>query len=143
MERKVIGRICETFGPVSNPFYVISKSPSMQPDDCSVKAGVKIFYSHQLSHIVGMTELSKRKGCDASNQFDQELDESEMECSDDEQERARKSEHKKRSFREKEEERIADGDEDGEIIVEDGNNYELSLKEQASLDLQTNVSLQY
>ena len=150
-ERKVIGRICETFGPVSNPFYVITKNPSSAiagEEGESVEVGTKVFYSPSFSHIVAMTELSKRRGCDASNQFDQELDESEMECSDDEQERAKKTQRKKRSYREKtkEEDKLVYGEEDGEILIEEEeeeNNYELTLKERANLDVQTNISLHY
>ena len=163
--RQVIGKISEIFGPVSNPFYIVPISPpsssahSLLAGDsflggvCGIEIGTKIFYSPNLSSLIATSELKKEKGCDASNQLDQEIDDNEMEYSDDEQERMKKQVRKRKLSKsslpddddDDDYENVC-GEEDGEV-VDRGKDANLksyfSLKDRAYEDSQNNISLQY
>lgn len=91
-DRRVVGKVHDVFGPVSNPFYVILVNSVA---DVSVAVRDKIFFSSQASKVVPTAEIMRIKGCDASNQFDAELPEEEADCSDDEQESAKNRKRKR------------------------------------------------
>lgn len=112
-DRQVIGTIFETFGPVSRPLYlvrfpkptitkkeppsedvnsenapVVAQPPPEAPEMPSSKfrVGQEIWYAQEAARVVPVNELFKKKGTDASNQNDEEIESEEMEFSDDEKE---------------------------------------------------------
>jgi H/ACA ribonucleoprotein complex non-core subunit NAF1 len=122
-DRVPIGKVCDVFGPVCSPFYVVrvpkyklasidegasdaakvssriasSSSSSICVDSvvfCVTKQSVFVSPTH-------MTHMSSTKGTDASNLYDEELPPEEQEFSDDEAEqRAKKarSKHKTKTI---------------------------------------------
>lgn len=110
---KVIGFIFELVGPITAPLYSIQLYPgfmtalvekakatgqtAVQADfmkrelhgklTCVVKRTLKLINSR-------LDEIMKKKGCDASNMFDEELMQTELEFSDDEEEKEAKKQRK-------------------------------------------------
>lgn len=78
----------ETFGPVSRPFYSVRFNTAEEIDRERAKVGSRVFYvpSYNKSALVQVEELKKMKYTDASNAFDEEVEEHEREFSDDEEE---------------------------------------------------------
>ncbi|KAG8847527.1 hypothetical protein FRB96_001574 [Tulasnella sp. 330] len=104
-DRKVLGMVFETFGPTTLPLYSV-RFPSAQAIDRDiVTVSRKVFHVPAKSHYVFTRALKQLKGSDASNIFDEEVGEDDMEFSDDEQE----AEHK-RALREKRSERRNDNE---------------------------------
>merc|ERR1711916_229615 len=91
--RTVVGIIEEVMGPTSQPFYSIRKVKGLDqvPDKDST-----LYY---VADGATFAQPSTSKGCDASNMFDEEVAEHELEFSDDEQEQQHKRARKKRSNR--------------------------------------------
>ncbi|KAI8349031.1 Gar1/Naf1 RNA binding region-domain-containing protein [Mortierella sp. GBAus27b] len=84
-DKEVLGEIFETFGPVTRPFYSIRFNTAAEiPTACVV--GCTIYSVPEHSSFVFTEPLKSLKGSDASNKFDEEVDEVEMEFSDDEKE---------------------------------------------------------
>lgn len=81
------GYIDDVIGKVDAPYYVVRIFPSV--DRTIVNKDEVIFFVEKNAKIV-QTDKIKKKGCDASNAFDEEVPEEEMEYSDDEEEQARK-----------------------------------------------------
>jgi rRNA processing protein Gar1 len=84
-DRTIIGRISDTFGPVTQPLYTIHFS-SIEEATERFRKYAQVLYVPDLAHIL-MTRPLKTKGTDASNLWDEEVGENEMEFSDDEKER--------------------------------------------------------
>ena len=66
----------ETFGPVSHPMYVVLFEKASEIDPERVKTGVKIYSVRQYANYVFTKPLRGQKGSDASNQYDEEPNES-------------------------------------------------------------------
>ncbi|CAG8451011.1 12391_t:CDS:2 [Ambispora gerdemannii] len=96
--RELIGEIFETFGPVHKPHYSIRFKDEEEINIEKYRQGVKAFVVLKFAKHVFVKPLQQIKGSDASNQFDEEIDESEIEFSDDEREAAHKGRllHQKR-----------------------------------------------
>ncbi|KAF9408535.1 hypothetical protein BGZ76_005852 [Entomortierella beljakovae] len=84
-QREILGEIFETFGPVVRPLYSVRfNNTSEIPSICSV--GCTVYSVPQYSSFVLTEPLKAFKGSDASNKFDEEVHDSELEFSDDEKE---------------------------------------------------------
>ncbi|CAO3636572.1 unnamed protein product [Cunninghamella blakesleeana] len=85
-DRTMLGEVFETFGPIARPFYSVRFNAKEEVP--SVSIGTKIFWvpSYAKSQTVQVEVLKLIKGSDASNRYDEEVDESELEFSDDEKE---------------------------------------------------------
>ncbi|WVQ66535.1 uncharacterized protein L199_004717 [Kwoniella botswanensis] len=99
---RVLGTVHETFGPLTSPFYTIRLPPLPfpYPSPQSLSAGSKLFYPMNPSYRSFVNMLTIRdprfKGSDASNLYDEEIGEDEMEWSDDEMEAQAKRRRKQR-----------------------------------------------
>ncbi|KAJ3073012.1 hypothetical protein HDU98_002392 [Podochytrium sp. JEL0797] len=80
-DRKVIGKVFETFGPVVKPMYSVRCTTT-----AGLTAGEQVFYVEEMAKYVFAAQLRLLKGSDASNRDDEEVGAEEMEFSDDEQE---------------------------------------------------------
>ncbi|OAQ36058.1 NAF1-domain-containing protein [Linnemannia elongata AG-77] len=75
--REVLGEIFETFGPVARPLYSIRFNTSSEiPAQC--KIGSTVYSIPAYSSIVMTAPLKAMKGSDASNKFDEEVDDVEL-----------------------------------------------------------------
>ncbi|SGY50886.1 BQ5605_C001g00935 [Microbotryum silenes-dioicae] len=97
-DRKIAGTIFDTFGSVLQPFYSLRFPATSPPDPATFTASRPLCYAPTSAHFVFTRELQAQKGSDASNVWDEEVGEGEIEFSDDEAEqeykRAMKSEKK-------------------------------------------------
>uniref|UniRef100_V5EPX4 H/ACA ribonucleoprotein complex non-core subunit NAF1 n=1 Tax=Kalmanozyma brasiliensis (strain GHG001) TaxID=1365824 RepID=V5EPX4_KALBG len=91
---KVLGLVFETFGSIHNPMYSIRFASAAAIDRELVKPGETVFYLPSQSTYVLTQLLRQMKGSDASNMWDEEVAEDEIDYSDDEQE----AEAKRRSM---------------------------------------------
>ncbi len=82
----ILGRVFETFGPVIKPMYSVRFNSADEIDRSRAVKDCPIFCSPDLAKYVFTQALKAHKGTDASNQFDEEVNESELEFSDDEEE---------------------------------------------------------
>ncbi|RIA83551.1 Gar1/Naf1 RNA binding region-domain-containing protein [Glomus cerebriforme] len=71
-DREVLGEIFETIGPVTHPMYVIRVNDINKE---KVIKDSKVFCVDELSKFIFTREISEHKGCDASNAFDEEVNE--------------------------------------------------------------------
>jgi rRNA processing protein Gar1 len=91
-DRCIIGRVADTFGPVARPFYSVRFNTSQQCSDSyrdgatNINIGSDVYFVPSLVSVVITRPLKLIKGSDASNIYDEEIPEHEMEFSDDEQE---------------------------------------------------------
>jgi H/ACA ribonucleoprotein complex non-core subunit NAF1 len=85
-DRTVLGRVFETFGPIRRPLYSVRLSALEHANQEWVLSKKKIYFVPDHSQFVQIQQLKQLKGCDASNQYDEELPEEEQEFSDDEKE---------------------------------------------------------
>ncbi|KAI9307634.1 Gar1/Naf1 RNA binding region-domain-containing protein [Cunninghamella echinulata] len=85
-DRSMLGEIFETFGPIARPFYSVRFNSKAEMPNAPI--GTKVFWvpSYAKSQTVQVEVLKLIKGSDASNEYDEEIDENEMEFSDDEKE---------------------------------------------------------
>ncbi|KAG0321520.1 hypothetical protein BGZ99_003872 [Dissophora globulifera] len=82
---EVLGEIFETFGPVARPLYSIRFNTASEiPAACTL--GCTVYRVPEHSSFVWTEPLKALKGSDASNRYDEEVDDAEMEFSDDEKE---------------------------------------------------------
>ncbi|KAJ1660485.1 hypothetical protein IWQ61_000606 [Dispira simplex] len=95
----VVGVLFETFGPVYRPLFSICFSNAQSVAAKQVAVGVKIFYLPDHAKAVSLAALSKFKGSDASNIYDEEVAENEMEFSDDEEETRRRAQLRQKNRR--------------------------------------------
>lgn len=86
--RELMGEVFETFGPVSRPYYSVRFNDAKEINVEFGKIGASVYYvpTYQKTQIVETEALKKIKGTDASNVYDEEIGEEEMEFSDDEKE---------------------------------------------------------
>lgn len=89
-DRTVLGLVFETFGAVKQPMYSVRFNTAEEIDKEIVQIGKKVCHVPQYSHFVFTMALRALKGSDASNRYDEEPAEEEIEFSDDEQEMAHK-----------------------------------------------------
>ncbi|TPX63229.1 hypothetical protein SpCBS45565_g06789 [Spizellomyces sp. 'palustris'] len=87
-DRTPLGRIFETFGPVTKPLYSIRFNSVEEVQEMLEKSGkgTEVFVAEGLEKVVFTRVLKAYKGSDASNIHDEEVGDEEMEFSDDEQE---------------------------------------------------------
>ncbi|KAJ3100997.1 hypothetical protein HK100_004625, partial [Physocladia obscura] len=73
-DRKVIGKIFETFGPVVQPLYSVRYVPDEDgPEVDRIKAGDTVFFVEEMAKYVFAAQLRSLKGTDASNIYDEEI----------------------------------------------------------------------
>lgn len=91
-DRTVVGVIAETLGRVQQPFYSVAFTNVTDMAEVGMdKPGTKVLYVPQFAKTVFTQAIKGIKGSDASNLHDEEVDDDEMEFSDDEKE----AEHKR------------------------------------------------
>ncbi|KAF7721627.1 hypothetical protein EC973_004348 [Apophysomyces ossiformis] len=97
-DREIMGEVFETFGPIVRPFYSVRYNSSDEIDAKRAVIGAKVYYvpSYQKTQIVEVEKLKMMKGTDASNIYDEEPDEDELEFSDDEAEMEYKKSRKRK-----------------------------------------------
>lgn len=100
--RNVIGAVSETIGKVLQPLYTVRFNSVDEITKLGLEVGTKIFYTPAHATFVFTEPLKAVKGSDASNLYDEEAGDDEMEFSDDEKE----AEHK-RSIKQKKKDKWA------------------------------------
>ena len=80
-----VGYLDDVIGKIDEPIYVIKFFPNLVDKNLAV-VGHNLFFVKGKAQTVEKKELLKRKGCDASNAFDEEVSDSGREFSDDEKE---------------------------------------------------------
>ena len=116
-DKILLGRIDDVFGKVNVPRYAIVNDRFLQTrlQNGEIKRGDIVYYDANVSRFISQNQIAalrNRRGCDASNQFDEEaLQENEVEFSDDEKEqefkrskKPPKNDNKKQSHHEKKKE---------------------------------------
>jgi len=93
-DRSVVAAIADTFGPVAQPFYITRFPNADDVTSLGLTLGTKIFYSEQHAKFVFPSDMRKMKWTDASNIHDEEVNDVEMEFSDDEKEAEYKAKRK-------------------------------------------------
>ncbi|GAC75140.1 uncharacterized conserved protein [Moesziomyces antarcticus T-34] len=83
---QVLGLVFETFGSIHNPMYSIRFPSAAAIDRDAVQTGRSVFYLPGQSTYVLTQLLRSMKGSDASNMWDEEVADDEIDYSDDEQE---------------------------------------------------------
>lgn len=81
-----LGYIDDVIGNIDSPIYVMKIYPNLIDNNISINKGEEMFICEDKASLVNKEDLMKKKGCDASNAFDEEVLNDEMEYSDDEQE---------------------------------------------------------
>ncbi|KAG1057985.1 hypothetical protein G6F43_000229 [Rhizopus delemar] len=102
--REVMGEIFETFGPISRPYYTVRFNDESEINNEWTTVGAAVYYvpSYQKTQIIQTERLRMIKHTDASNFYDEEIGEDEMEFSDDEKELAyRQQKNKEKRMRKK------------------------------------------
>lgn len=97
-----IGFIFDIIGNIDFPYYVV-KSFDNEKDTVpleKVLEAEEVFVDINFSATVNKTTLLNNKGTDASNAFDEEINENDLEFSDDEEERNYKNSKKTKKFKE-------------------------------------------
>ncbi|OMJ14136.1 H/ACA ribonucleoprotein complex non-core subunit NAF1 [Smittium culicis] len=82
----VLGPVFDTFGPIKQPFYSILFKSTEEIDPNKIYVGRKVFYVEPASNFINTFNLLSIKGSDASNAYDEEISDAEIEFSDDEDE---------------------------------------------------------
>ncbi|ESZ98719.1 hypothetical protein SBOR_0957 [Sclerotinia borealis F-4128] len=100
-DRSVIGVVSETLGRVEQPLYCVRFTNAAAITEAGLSVGTTLYYSEQHSTYVFTQALKAYKGTDASNLYDEEIGDEEMEFSDDEKE----AEHKRKVKQRKAEKR--------------------------------------
>ncbi|CEG75482.1 hypothetical protein RMATCC62417_10514 [Rhizopus microsporus] len=113
--REIMGEVFETFGPIARPFYTVRFNDETELIKELTVVGAPVFYvpSYQKTQIVPTEALKKIQYTDASNVYDEEIDEDEMEFSDDEKELAYRQERNKQK-KMKKKRALPEGQETGE-----------------------------
>ncbi|THH06672.1 hypothetical protein EW145_g3926 [Phellinidium pouzarii] len=88
--RRVLGYVHETFGPTHQPLYQVRFSTADAIDKELVTTSRAVFHVPPRSNFVFPGQLRRMKGSDASNVHDEEINEDDIEFSDDEAEAAYK-----------------------------------------------------
>ncbi len=79
-------QIYETFGPTAQPYYQVKFNSSYPIDADKVKLSRPVFHVPARSHFIALRDLHRMRGSDASNVYDEEPADHELEFSDDEAE---------------------------------------------------------
>lgn len=90
-DRTVVAALADLIGSVREPRYMARFKDAEELKTFKIEVGTKIFYTMEHSTFVFTEPLKAMKGTDASNLNDEELEDDEMEFSDDEKE----TQHKK------------------------------------------------
>ncbi|EKG17632.1 H/ACA ribonucleoprotein complex subunit Gar1/Naf1 [Macrophomina phaseolina MS6] len=85
-DKTVIGAVADTLGRVQEPLYTVAFNSGEEINEAGLSKGLTIYYVNDHSTYVFTQPLKNLKGTDASNQFDEEVGENEIEFSDDEAE---------------------------------------------------------
>lgn len=80
-----VGYLDDVLGKIDDPVYVVKFFPDLAGRNFVVQ-GEPLFFVKDKAQKIERKELLKKKGCDASNAFDEEVSDSGKEFSDDEQE---------------------------------------------------------
>jgi H/ACA ribonucleoprotein complex non-core subunit NAF1 len=111
-DRRSIGLIFETLGPVERPYYSIRYNDMNSISQRQIELNQEVFYAPRettYTKYVFVQELKALKGSDASWEDDNEPPKFAIDYSDDEQERTAKSSHKgKRTIPENTDEQMID-----------------------------------
>lgn len=91
---RVLGLVYETFGSVLKPMYTVRFRSNADIDHEMVAIGRSVYFLPSNSTYV-LTRSIRTKGSDASNMWDEEVAEDEVEYSDDEEEQEAKRRNKK------------------------------------------------
>ncbi|KAI8069337.1 Gar1/Naf1 RNA binding region-domain-containing protein [Gongronella butleri] len=77
-DRTIIGEVFETFGPISHPYYSVRYNSKDDIDTTRAISGAQVFYvpSYERSQLVEVEKIRHIKGTDASNLYDEEINES-------------------------------------------------------------------
>ena len=105
VQDEILGKIDDVFGNVDNPFYSILAEPYIKKklQEKSIKLQDDVFVFETKVKVLlqsSINEIKKKIGCDASNMFDEEINEKELEYSDDEKETKLKNKKKKKTHEE-------------------------------------------
>lgn len=84
------GQVFEAFGPITYPMYTIRFPSSTDIDLETVRLDRTVYYLPKRSSFLKTKALRAMKGSDASNVYDEEVDEDQADFSDDEAERQHK-----------------------------------------------------
>ncbi|RXW22690.1 hypothetical protein EST38_g3166 [Candolleomyces aberdarensis] len=95
-DRTVMGYIYETFGPTNQPLYQVKFNSKYPLDPERVKVSKEVFVVPSKSKFIFVDQIKAFKGSDASNVYDEEPADDELEFSDDEAEAAYKSRMKRK-----------------------------------------------
>ncbi|CAG8587251.1 8732_t:CDS:10 [Diversispora eburnea] len=95
----ILGVIFETIGPVHQPLYVIRFNDSSEINKEIMVKDAKVFSSPDLIKYTLTPMIREVKGCDASNIYDEEVSDGELEFSDDEKEQQHKQQLKRQRTR--------------------------------------------
>ncbi len=93
--RDVVGIVEEVLGPTSNPFYSVRKVKGFAANDRLMRDTTLFFVVTTATYAIPSQLWTK--GCDASDVFDEEVPEHQLEFSDDEQEKQAKPRSKKKA----------------------------------------------
>nr|CAG8577422.1 11472_t:CDS:10 [Entrophospora candida] len=74
--REILGQIFETIGPVAKPKYVVKFNNESEINKEKIKINTDIFCVKDFAKYVFTQPLRQLKGCDASNLYDEEVNES-------------------------------------------------------------------
>lgn len=91
---QVLGLVYETFGSVQKPMYTVRFRSAEDIDSTSIQIGRAVYFLPSSSTFV-LARSIRTKGSDASNMWDEEVAEDEVEYSDDEEELSAKRQAKK------------------------------------------------
>lgn len=83
-----IGYLDDVIGNVESPYYVLKIFPNLKnkTNGLGLAKNQQILYVKTKSKTIMKDKILNKKGCDASNAFDEEISEDELEFSDDEEE---------------------------------------------------------
>jgi H/ACA ribonucleoprotein complex non-core subunit NAF1 len=92
--REVVGIVEEVLGPTAGPYYSIRKVKGFAGGERLVRNAVVFFVVNTATYAIPAQLWTK--GCDASDVFDEELPEHQLEFSDDEEEKKAKTKKRKK-----------------------------------------------
>jgi len=87
-DRVVLGVVADVIGNVRHPMYLLRFSQEDEASMASLAPGTSVFYPSKHATFVFTSALRNVKGTDASNFYDEEAGDDELEFSDDEKESA-------------------------------------------------------
>ncbi|KAK0715267.1 Gar1/Naf1 RNA binding region-domain-containing protein [Lasiosphaeris hirsuta] len=93
-DRSVVGALTDILGNIKSPVYILRFSSEDEIKGLGLEVGADVFYSVEHAVYAFTQALKEIKGSDASNLHDEEVNQEEMEFSDDEKEAEYKWEQK-------------------------------------------------